>query len=113
LTASIGVLLLVTSGYLAIDAVATWRLAEGADRLAHSDRILFDGTVAVRSLVAPARIDQVVSELGDETKPAMSARGVPGLSIPSSLLPLMRRRRAAPSPAKRARVSRSDFHMIG
>jgi methyl-accepting chemotaxis protein len=55
LQASIGIVLLATSGYLAIHALSNWRLAEEADTLAHVDRILFDGTVAVRGLVAPAQ----------------------------------------------------------
>ncbi len=55
LQAFIGIVLLATSGYLAVHALGNWRLAEVADTLAHIDRILFDGTVAVRGLVAPAQ----------------------------------------------------------
>ncbi|MDR3438398.1 methyl-accepting chemotaxis protein [Telmatospirillum sp.] len=51
----LGIVLLATSCYLAIHAGSSWWSAEEATTLAETDRILFDGTVAVRGLVAPAQ----------------------------------------------------------
>ncbi|WP_146002751.1 methyl-accepting chemotaxis protein [Telmatospirillum siberiense] len=51
----IGIVLLASTGYLAFYAIGNWRMAEDADSLARVDRIMFDGTVAVRGLVAPAQ----------------------------------------------------------
>ncbi len=51
----IGFVLVAISLYVAASAVNDWRSAERAAALAHVDKILFDGTVAVRNLVAPAQ----------------------------------------------------------